>query len=84
MPVRKFRSIEEMPDAAPAPPLSAENLSTVLDLSELARGLHPWYLPPGVRKFRSVAEAHAWRDEWERDDIRRRDGKARRVTEPPA
>jgi len=28
--------------------------------------LRPWRLPPGVRKFRSVAEAHAWRDEWAR------------------
>jgi len=71
MPVRKFRSIEEMPDAAPTAPLRAENLRAVLDLSELARGLHPWRLPPGVRKFRSIAQAHAWRDEWERDACRR-------------
>ena len=84
MPVRKFRSIEEMPDAAPAPPLRVENLRAVLGLSELARGLHPWRLPPGVRKFRSVAEAHAWRDERERDHLRRRDGTPRRAAEPPA
>ncbi len=73
MPVRKYRSIEEMPDAAAAPPMRVENLRGALDLSELARGLRPWRLPSGVRKFRSVAEAHAWRDEWERDAIRRRD-----------
>jgi hypothetical protein len=66
MPIRKFRSVEEMPDAPAAPPLRAENLKAAFDLSELARRLRPWRLPPGVRKFRSVAEAHAWRDEWER------------------
>ena len=75
MPVRKFRSIEEMRDAPPAPPLRAENLRAALELSELARWLHPWHLPHGVRKFRSVAEAHAWRAKWERDDARGHGGR---------
>lgn len=84
MPVRKFRSIEEMPDAAAAPPLRVENLRAALDLSELARGLRPWRLPAGVRKFRSVAKAHAWRDEWERNDLSRREPGKVQVTAPPA
>lgn len=76
MPVRKFRSIEEMPDAPPAPPLQDENLRAALELSELAHRLHPWHLPPGVRKFRSVAESHAWRVDWESDCVVRLDGRA--------
>lgn len=71
MPVRKFRSVEEMPSVRPRPPLDPENLRIACELSELAYALHPWKLAPGVRKFRSVEDAHHARCERERRQVRR-------------
>ena len=58
MPVRKYRSVAEMPGSRPLRPLDPENLRLACELSELARALHPWAFPPGVRKFSSVEEAN--------------------------
>jgi hypothetical protein len=71
MPVRKFRSVEEMPAARPLPPLRLDNVRAACDLSELAYALHPWRLEPGVRKFASVEEAGAHREIWLRRQVRR-------------
>ena len=54
MPVRKFRSIEEMDPPAPRRPLDPENLRLALALAATAYGLRPWRFKPGVHKFRSV------------------------------
>jgi len=50
MPLRKYRSVEEMPGLAPLTPLEPENLRIACELSELARRLGGWTLPPGVRR----------------------------------
>lgn len=72
MPVRKFRSVEEMPGVAPRRrPHDPENLRIACELSELAYALKPWHFEPGVRKFRSVEEAGRQRREWERRQARR-------------
>ena len=71
MPVRKFRSVEEMPSVRPLPPLDPGNLRVACDLSELAYALHPWRFEAGVRKFASVEEAGAHREEWLRGRVRR-------------
>ena len=63
MPVRKFRSVAEMP-ARRLRPLDPANLRIACELSELAYSLHPWRFPPGVRKFASVEEASAHRERW--------------------
>ena len=63
MPVRKFRSVEEMSLPAPRRPLDPDNLRLALALAETAYGLHPWRFKPGVHKFRSVEEASRARDE---------------------
>lgn len=72
MPVRKFRSIEEMPGPPALPPLDPNNLRSALSLMEVAYMLCPWQFPPGVHKFRSIEEANARRHEWESQMIRER------------
>ncbi len=61
MGIRKFRSVADMPGPAPLEPLAAGNLRLAFALSELARRLGRGSYEPGVRKFRSVAEANAHR-----------------------
>ena len=41
------------------------------ELTELSFALHPWKFEPGVRKFRSLAEANQHRQEWEKKQVRR-------------
>ncbi len=72
MPVRKYRSVADMPGVRPLPPLDPENLRIACELTELARALHPWHFEPGVRKFRSLAEANAHRKAWEKKQVRHR------------
>ena len=62
MPIRKYRSVSEMPGVKARKPLDPENLRIVCELTELAYALHPWRFEPGVRKFRSIEEAHRHRD----------------------
>ena len=69
MPVRKFRSVADMP-ARTLPPLDPDNLRVACELSELAFSLHPWRLSPGVRKFASVEEADAHRERWRLAQVR--------------
>ena len=70
MPVRKYRSVAEMPGAQPLPALHPDNLRVACDLTELAYGLHPWSFEPGVFKYRSVDEANTHRHEWEKRQVR--------------
>jgi hypothetical protein len=71
MPVRKYRSVNDMPGVRPLPRLDPENLRIACELTELAFELHPWKFEPGVRKFRSQAEADQHRQEWEKQQVRR-------------
>jgi hypothetical protein len=59
MGVRKFHSVEEMPEPPPLPRLDPENLRIAFGLASLADGLRPVRRTPGVRKFRSWDEALA-------------------------
>ena len=70
MPVRKFRSVAEMPSARFLPPLNPDNLRIACELTELAYALHPWRFEPGVRKFASLEEASVHRERWRRRQIR--------------
>jgi hypothetical protein len=72
MPVRKYRSVEDMPGVQPLPPLDPENLRVACELSELAWALHPWKFEPGVRKFRSIEEASEHRRRWQKSQARKR------------
>lgn len=56
MPVRKYRSVADMPAGRRLEPMRAENLRIACELSELALSLHAYELEPGVRKYRSIDE----------------------------
>jgi hypothetical protein len=68
MPVRRYRSVTDMPGVRPLDP---DNFRIACELSELSFALHPWRFEPGVRKFRSLAEANRHRQEWEKKQVRR-------------
>lgn len=72
MAVRRYRSVVDMPAVRPLSPLDSRNLDIACELTELAFALHPWRFEPGVRKYRSVEEAHRYRREWELRQVRRR------------
>jgi len=72
VPVRKYRSVADMPAVRPLPPLHSANLGIACELSELTFALHPWRFEPGVRKYRSVEEARRHRQERERRQVRQR------------
>lgn len=74
MPVRKYRSIEDMPGPAPLPPLRAENLEAACNLSEMAYRMRPWRFMPGVHKYRSIEEANRSRARWEIEAIQSKTG----------
>lgn len=76
MPVRKYRSVADMPGVRPLPPLDPENLRIACELTELAMALHPWRFEPGVRKFRSLEEANAHCKAWEKRQVRQRPGRS--------
>jgi len=64
MPVRKYRSVEDMPDWTwmnPGDPLLLETLQGLHRFAEATVALR---FPPGVYKHRSVEEAELLRQEW--------------------
>lgn len=75
MPVRKFRSIEDMPGPPALPPLAPDNLREAFSMMDLAYRLFPWSYPPGVHKYRSIDAANAARGAWETGLIRKGRGK---------
>jgi len=69
MPVRRFRSVGDMPQALFRPPLEPRNLELACELSSTAARLAPHgprRFPRGVHKYASVAEAVSRREAWER------------------
>ena len=66
MPVRKYRSVADMPWAAVPTPLDPANLDLACALSATAVRLAPRQFPPGVHRYHSVAAARERRDARER------------------
>lgn len=67
MPVRKYRSIEDVPSALILDDGDAsEAFRLACELSELTARLSGWNPPSGVHKFRSLEDAQAQRLAWER------------------
>ena len=54
MPIRKFRSVEDMTPLPPPRPFDPKNLARALAVSRLCLALRPRHLPRGVIKYRSV------------------------------
>ncbi|HKY21476.1 MAG TPA: hypothetical protein VJM31_09675 [Vicinamibacterales bacterium] len=65
MPVRKYRSVALMPNAAVRDAGDPRNLRIACDLSATASRLAPRRFPPGVHRYRSIALAAAQRERWE-------------------
>ena len=59
MPIRKFRSVEEMTPLPDCRPFDPENLRVAIAWSRATLALHPIKRTPGVRKFRSYEEMKA-------------------------
>lgn len=66
MPVRKYRSIYEMPDDDWLPVGSPELFDAIRSVWGFSARTCPWAPPPGVYKHRSIREARALREQWER------------------
>jgi len=69
MPIRKFRSVEQMPSPAWCDALDPANLRRAGDVSALAARLHPRRFPAGLHRYRSIDEASAAREAWELRDV---------------
>ena len=65
MPLRKYRSVEEMESPSWREPLDPRNLRLACDLSALATRLRLRRFPRGLHKYRSVDEAWRRREQWE-------------------
>lgn len=63
MPVRKFRSVADMPHTT-FPPLDPRNVRLACELSVVATRMRPVHVPPGVYKHRSLEEAQRLRHAW--------------------
>lgn len=81
MPVRKFRSIEEMPDPPRYEPGDPRLFLAMRSVWALSRGLCPRVYPPGVYRFRSIEDMNRQRDEWDAQFIQQL--AASRATRPP-
>lgn len=65
MPVRKYRQGEEAEPLA-AERLDPDNLRRALEWSVFCRRLRPWRPPRGVFRYRTIEDAAAEREAWER------------------
>lgn len=76
MALEKFRDIRQMPQAGFERDCDAERLlARIAHVLSLARRLAPG-LPRGVRRFRSIEEAHEDRVRWTRERALRMRGEA--------
>ena len=64
MPVFKFRSVEDMPDAGWHERGSPDLVRAVARVWRMGRHMRPRRFPPGVHKFRSIEEMSAQRERW--------------------
>lgn len=80
MPLRKFRSVEEMDGNTWREPGDPDLFRAMRSVWELARRTLRPSFPPGVYKHRSAAEADALRATWEEKNFRafreRREGRS--------
>ena len=68
MPVRKYRSVEDMPSPKWGTRLDPDNMRRACELSAFAARLRPRRFPPGLHEYRSVEEASEARARWELHD----------------
>lgn len=83
MPVRKYRSVGSMPQAAFREPRDPSNLRIACDLSTTASRLAPRRFPPGMHRYRSIALASEQRELWERSSPARLERQTAAVADEP-
>jgi hypothetical protein len=71
MPVRKFRSIQDMPDDDWLLPGSPELFAAIRSVWDFSARTCPYAPPRGVYRHRGVEEARALRASWEREAFER-------------
>ncbi len=69
MPVRKFRSIEEMNGNTWRSPGDSGLHQAIRETWEFAQKTLQPRFPPGVYKHRSIEDAEKFRESWERDSF---------------
>ena len=73
MPVKKFRSVEEMErDDRRYKPGSPELIRHMVAIWDISRRLAPTEYPPGVFKHRSIEAMNEQTNVWRRQSVRRR------------
>jgi|CXWL01.1.fsa_nt_gi hypothetical protein len=70
MPVRKFKSLEEMEDSNWYEPGDPRLLAAIERVWRFARETCPVSIPPGVYRHRTIEEAQAQREAWEEANFR--------------
>ena len=65
MPIKKFRDVSEMTDTW-LEPGSPELARAIRNVWDLGNRVCPKHFPPGVYKHRSIEDAEALREQWER------------------
>lgn len=71
MPVKRFRSVEEMPDVSWYPPGDPRLFAAMRQTWAFSARAFPRHFPAGVYRHRSAEQAQALADEWERADLQR-------------
>lgn len=70
MPLRKFRSLQEMEDALWYTPGDPALPAAIRRVWDFAARTAPRHFPAGVHKHRSIEDAQSLRDQWEERDFR--------------
>lgn len=71
MPVRKFKSVEDMPEWTWFEPGDPRLLATLRELERFARATVDPRFPPGVYKHRSIEDAERLCQQWADDNFAR-------------
>ena len=69
MPVRRFRDLQQMEDALWREPGSPELFRAIERVWDFASRTCPRRFPPGVHRHRTIEEAQAQREAWEKLDF---------------
>jgi len=64
MPVKKFRSVADMPDPPRRQPGDPALYKAIAGLWEFSRHANPRRFPPGVYKYRSIEEMNRAQEQW--------------------
>jgi hypothetical protein len=70
VPVRKFRSLQEMEDSLSREPGALDLLRAIASVWSFAARTCPRRFPPGVYRHRTIEDAECRRELWEEENFR--------------